>query len=243
MIFVSRKSLFTIALITLLAIAAAPAQAGSVNKSVHIEAGDSVSDASSVNGSITVGESATVTGEVNTVNGTIRIREYADVGEASTVNGALRIDSGVKAESLSTVNGSIKLAKDVTVGRDVEAVNGKIEIGDRSTVGGDVSNVNGEIEIVASDIGGDISTVSGSVALLAGSTLRGDLNVEKPRGWNWSSRKRRVPEIIIGPGSRVLGTIRLEREVKLFISETADVGNVEGEMTLEDAVRFSGDRP
>jgi hypothetical protein len=68
----------------------------------------------------------------------------------------------------------------------------------------------------------------------------GDLVVEKPRG---SSNNSRMPRVVIGPGSRVEGVIRLEREVKLYISESAEVGGVEGEMTLDDAVRFSGKQP
>ena len=52
-----------------------------------------------------------------------------------------------------------------------------------------------------------------------------------------------MPEVVIGPGSRVHGTIRLEREVKLYISDTAEVGGVSGVMSLTDAVRFSGEHP
>jgi hypothetical protein len=52
-----------------------------------------------------------------------------------------------------------------------------------------------------------------------------------------------MPRIVIGPGSRVEGVIHLEREVKLYISESAEVGGVEGVMTLDDATRFSGKKP
>ena len=68
----------------------------------------------------------------------------------------------------------------------------------------------------------------------------GDVIVEKPKGWN---NTKGTPRVVIGPGSRVEGVIRLERKVKLYISESAEVGGVEGEMTLDDAVRFSGKRP
>ena len=70
--------------------------------------------------------------------------------------------------------------------------------------------------------------------------IKGDLVVEKPGGWN---NNKREPRIVIGPGSRIEGKIVLEREVELFISESAEVGGVEGLMTLDDAVRFSGDKP
>ncbi len=67
--------------------------------------------------------------------------------------------------------------------------------------------------------------------------------VEKSSGWGWGKSRSRKPRIVIGPGSRVQGAIILKREVELYISDTAEVGGVEGEMTMDDAVRFSGDRP
>ena len=51
------------------------------------------------------------------------------------------------------------------------------------------------------------------------------------------------PTVVIGPGSRVEGVLLLKREVKLYISDRAEVGGVEGVMSMDDAVRFSGDRP
>ena len=72
--------------------------------------------------------------------------------------------------------------------------------------------------------------------------VSGDIIVEKSRGWNWGGN-RREPRVVIGPGCRVEGEIRLEREVRLYISETAEVGGVSGEMTMDDAIMFSGSRP
>jgi hypothetical protein len=72
--------------------------------------------------------------------------------------------------------------------------------------------------------------------------LRGDLIVEKPGGWGWSNNKRK-PKVIIGPNSKVLGNIVLEREVELYISNSAEVGGVSGEMSLDDVERFSGNTP
>ena len=241
---VLRKSIFTISLVGLLAAAlAAPAHAGSVNKSVKIGAGETAGEASSINGSVTVGEEAVVNGEVSTVNGKIRIQDNARVEDISTVNGAVRIGAGVSSENVSTVNGSIRVDESSTIDGYIEAVNGSIGVEKGTTIDRDVSNVNGNIELTGSQIGGDLSTVNGDVVLADGTVLRGDLIVEKPGGWNWSWKKRKPPTVIIGPGSRVLGNIRLEREVELFISDSAEVGGVEGEMAMSDAVRFSGDRP
>jgi len=102
--------------------------------------------------------------------------------------------------------------------------------------------VNGEITIVGAEIGGDLTTTNGDVTLTDGSTLRGDLIVEEPGGWRWT-RKRRNPVVIIGPNTSVAGDIRLEREVELFISDSAAVGGVKGELSMDDAIRFSGASP
>ena len=235
------KSAFTVGLLTLLL--SVPVFGASINKSVKVAPGAESGGETSVNGSITVGEGATVTGGLNTVNGKIRVGDDATVENVHTVNGSVSIGSDVSAGSLETVNGSISLGEKSTAAGAVEAVNGRIQLAKGSEVTEDVSNVNGDISLVGSEVGGDLSTVNGDVALSDGAVLKGDLIVEEPSSWGWSSKKSRTPEIVIGPGSRVEGVLRLEREVKLFISESADVGGVEGVMSMDDAVRFSGDRP
>ena len=89
----------------------APANALSINKSIKVEAGAEVDGASLVNGSISIGEGATVNGSVDTVNGTIRVDENAKIDDAGTVNGSVRIASGVTAEDVSSVNGSIRIGE------------------------------------------------------------------------------------------------------------------------------------
>jgi len=220
----------------------APASAANMNKSIHIDDGAETGGQSTVNGSISVGEGATIDGSLDTVNGTIRVDDNSKIGDAQTVNGSVRIGDGVTADDIGSVNGSIRLGENVTVEGEVSVVNGKISLDKGTTVADDVSNVNGEIILTNAEIGGDLSTVNGDVSLNDGSTLKGNLTVEKPGGWGWNKEKRK-PKVIIGPGSKVLGTIYLEREVELFISDSAEVGGVEGEMSMDDAVRFSGARP
>jgi len=236
------KSFVTAGLLFLLLLTI-PAHAGSINKSVKIGAGSESDGASSVNGSVTVGAGATVDGDVETVNGTIRIDENATIRDAETVNGTLRVAMGVKADSLATVNGAIRIDENVTVDGNVEAVNGSIKVATGSQIARDLSNVNGDIELAGSEIGGDVTTVNGDVELSDGALIKGNLIIEKPGGFNWLGKKSRKPKIVIGPGSEVQGTIRLEREVKLYISESAKVGGVSGEMNLADAIRFSGEHP
>lgn len=235
------KTAFTIGLLIMLM--AVPAIGATVNKSVKIEAGSEAGGASSVNGSITVGENAVVTGNVKTVNGTIRVDEGASIEAASTVNGGVRLSDKVKSESLNTVNGSIKVGENAAVDGEIQAVNGRITVAAGSTIKDGVSNVNGQIELTGTEVGADLKTVNGDITLEGESVVKGDLIVEKNSGWGWGKSKSRKPRIIIGPGSRIEGKIILKREVELFISDTAEVGGVEGEMSMDDAVRFSGKRP
>ncbi len=218
--------------------------AGSVNKNIKIDSGATSDGASTVNGSISIGANAVVSGSVETVNGTIRVGNNAMIGDAETVNGSLKIAKGVGAKNLNSVNGSVRVGESSIVDGEVSVVNGDISLGSGSRVSNDVSNVNGEIRVTDAEIAGNLRTVTGDVLLEDESVLQGNLTVEKPRGWrnrgNWMKRK---PRIIIGPDSRVAGNIVLEREVELFISDSADIGGVTGEMTLDDATRFSGDRP
>ncbi len=231
------------ALAGLLALSMA-ANADTINKSIRIGDGESSDGASSVNGSITVGSGATVTGEVETVNGTIRIGSSAIVGQVSTVNGSLRIGDGVQTQDLETVNGGIRVGGNSTVDGVIEAVNGKISVGTASVINGHVENVNGEIMLDGTLLEGHIGTVNGDITVTNGSTVQGDIIVEKPGGWGFfSNKKKRVPRITIGANSRVVGEIRTEREIKLFVHSSAEIGGVSGEVSMDDMVRFDGDRP
>jgi predicted acyltransferase (DUF342 family) len=235
------KSLFTVGLLAMLM--AVPVYGASVNKSIRIESGSESDGASTVNGSISVGEDSVVTGTIQTVNGKIRIDQNSTIKDATTVNGRLSVSDGVQSADLTTVNGALSVGKNSTVNGEVGAVNGSIRLEQGSTVSHDLGNVNGTIELQGSEVGGNVKTVNGNVHLSDGAVIKGNLIVEKPSMWSFGSNNTRLPEIVIGPGSEVQGTIQLEREVKLFISDSASVGGVDGVMSMSDAVRFSGDSP
>ena len=219
----------------------APAWGGNLNKSIKIGDGETSGGASTVNGSVTVGSDAVVTGTVSTVNGTVRIGENARINDAETVNGSLRVSDGVQSQDLSSVNGAVQVGTGVTVDGEISVVNGKIKLESGTTVSGEVSNVNGEIKLIGAEIRGSLSTVNGDVLLQDQATIIGDITVERPSGWN--NNNSRKPKIVIGPGSRVGGSIILEQEVDLYISTSAEVGSVSGVMSMDDAERFSGKRP
>ena len=235
------KSAFTVGLLAMLM--AVPVYGASVNKSIKVEAGSESDGASTVNGSVSVGEGAVVTGTLKTVNGKIRVDEKATIQDATTVNGSLSIADNVKARDLTTVNGSVRVGEGATVSGEISAVNGRIQLESGTSVGADVGNVNGDIEFEGSEVSGNVKTVSGDIELTDAAVIKGDLIIQKPSTWGWGNKKSRVPTVTIGPGSRVEGVILLEREIKLYISETAEVGGVEGEMSMSDAVRFDGARP
>ncbi len=237
----NRKSAFTVGMLTMLMVL--PAFGASINKSVKIGAGEESDGTSSVNGSIFIGADAVVTGDVNTVNGRVEVESGAKIEDASTVNGKVKVASNVESGSLETVNGAISVGEATRVDGSIEAVNGTITAKAGSTVAEDIANVNGKIELTGARVGGDIETVAGDIHLLEGTVVAGDIFVEKPGGWGWGRKDRKKPRVVIGPGSSVEGTIRLEREVELYISDRATVGGVSGVMTMDDAVRFDGEKP
>ncbi len=49
----------------------------------------------------------------------------------------------------------------------------------------------------------------------------------------------RIPRVVIGPGATVEGTLKFEREVELFVSDSATIGRVEG----AKPIRFAGESP
>lgn len=220
---------------------ALPAEAN-VNRSVRVADGEAASGASSVNGSVTVGSDATVTGDVSTVNGGIRVGDRSVIEDADTVNGSVKISDYVQARNLSTTNGNIQIGENATIDGYVSTTNGDITVETNTTVADDLGNTNGDIELIGGRIGGTVSTTNGDIELFDGAVVGGDIIVEKARGWNWNGMRQR-PRVVIGPGCRVDGEIRLEREVRLYISESAEVGGVSGEMTMDDAEIFSGSRP
>lgn len=196
-------------------------------------------DIEKVNGSITA-EAGGQYGELSTVNGSIRIEAGAEVGNAETVNGSIRVADDAQAQSLETVNGAIRLGTGVQVDGDIETVNGSVFVDRAGRVAGDIATVNGAIGLVDTDLAGGIETVNGDITVGIDSHVKGGIKVEKPDN-NWfpfSFGKRDPQRIVIAQGARVDGPLVFEREVKLYVHATAQIGPVTG----ATAVRYEGDR-
>lgn len=192
-----------------------------------------------VNGGISA-ESGQAYGHLTTVNGSIRLRAGTQAADVETVNGGIYGESDVRARSLSTVNGGIRLGLRAQVDGDVETVNGGIFIDRGSRVRGDVSTVNGAIGLIDTAVGGGIETVSGDITVGVGSRVKGGIRVEKPgRVMGISLRKPRAPRVVVGPGAVVEGALVFEREVRLYVHQSARIGSVSG----ATAQRYAGAPP
>jgi UDP-3-O-[3-hydroxymyristoyl] glucosamine N-acyltransferase len=223
-----RKTLiFAAAVAATLVSAAAPVSAADddhskVMGSVHIEPGQHTDDATTVNGSVEIGANAVVR-DATTVNGNITLREHSAAAEVVTVNGAAELEKGAR------VSGNVTL------------VNGRISLGEGADVSGRVTNVNGAIQLKAAHVGAGIETVTGDVDIGPNSRVEGGILMKEDKSWfSWFSfGSPKIPRVVIGPGAVVKGNLRFEREVKLYVSDRASTGPVEG-ATVN---KFSGDHP
>jgi hypothetical protein len=209
--------------------------------SAHSDDSSGNSDSQTVNGSIRVkpGEKRD---DVSTVNGSIHIDDNASVAGAHTVNGSISLGEHSSAASLHSVNGSITIGAGATVSDNVSAVNGSLTLRDGADVHSSLDNVNGRIQLQAAHVGGGIKTVSGDIDIGSGSHVEGGILVHKASEgvfglFHWG--KNDMPRIVIGPGAVVEGNLQFEREVELFVSDSATIGAVSG----ANPVKFSGAKP
>jgi DUF4097 and DUF4098 domain-containing protein YvlB len=194
-------------------------------------------DISKVNGSIRVEEGKTV-GDLDTVNGSIRLGENGRAANISTVNGSVEIGDGASADSAETVNGRISLGNRARIAKGIDTVNGALTLGQGADVAGIVSNVNGGIRLTAAHVGGGIKTVSGDIEIGADSRVEVGILVDKSNSWFFSNSNKPL-RVVIGPRAVVEGRLEFRRDVELYVSDTARIGNVTG----ATPIKFSGDKP
>ena len=185
-------------------------------------------DIEKINGAITA-ESGKQYGTLETVNGSITVEANSRARTIETVNGSIRVAEGVQASSLSTVNGSIRAGVGTQLADGAETVNGSVFIDRGSRLGKGVATVNGAIGLVGTDVGGNVETVNGDVTIGIDSHVRGQVRVEKPTS-NWMpiTLSKRTPRIVIGPNAVVDGPLVFEREVVLYVHQSARIGKVTG---------------
>jgi DUF4097 and DUF4098 domain-containing protein YvlB len=197
-------------------------------------------DIDKVNGAVRT-EAGVEYGNLETVNGSISVQNGVRADSASTVNGSIDIDDDAIIGTVETVNGGIDIGTAVVIERNVETVNGSVEIERGTRIEGKVETVNGRIELEGAEIGNGIATVNGDITVGSDSIVRGGILVEKPQGsgwFNWGGNTR-VPRVVIGPNATVEGSLVFEREVELFVHDSAKIGSVKG----ATAQKFSGPTP
>lgn len=177
------------------------------------------------------------TGDVSTVNGGVHIGSDAIVGHAHSVNGNVRLDSRATATDAGTINGSVDVRDGARVTGNVHTINGSMHVSDAADVSGTVSNVNGSIRIAAAHVGGSIDTTNGNIDLGPNAHIDGNVVMHANNGRLDSDSN--IPHVVVERGTVVKGTLRFERPVRLYVSDRASIGTVQG----ASVVRFSGDGP
>jgi hypothetical protein len=222
-----------------------PADVDQVNGSIAIAAGQQAGNLSTVNGAIRLGDRASA-GEVHTVNGNITLGNAATTASLHSVNGTITLGDGSAASSATTTNGAIHLGGHGRIAGGVTTVNGAVTLGPAADVSGRLTTVNGAVHLDAAHVGGGIETASHEVDIGANSRVEGGILVHKRnQGWletlfrQWFPEHFPPPRIVVGPGAVVTGTLRFERAVKLYVSDRARIGAVEG----TTAIAFSGEQP
>ena len=168
------------------------------------------------------------------------MRFLASVGELSTVNGRIAIGAGVRAASLSAVNGSIAVGKETHVSGDTTTVNGTMLLKDAAEVSGRLSTVNGSIRLVAAHVGHGIQTVTGDIEIGSDSRVEGGILVKKRYSWGWGWLYEPPPPIVvIAPRAAVTGTLEFQHAVRLYVSDRATIGAIEG----AKPIFYSGEHP
>lgn len=195
---------------------------------------DDTGDHSTVNRSIRIDAGRSV-GDLDSVNGSIEIGDHVRAESVETVNGSIRIGGGVSIGRLEAVNGAIESGPRLQIRDGIETINGSITLDEGSVVGGDIETVNGHIRLNRTRVGGMIDTIWSDIDTGRDSVI-GSILVERPGG---RSGRQKPPKVVIGPGTVVEGPMRFEHPVRLSVHETAQIHEVIG----AEVTWFSGDTP
>ncbi len=183
-------------------------------------------DINKVNGSIHTDAGARYR-DLETVNGSIHLAAGVQARSVETVNGSIHAEDNVQAHGFETVNGAIRAGRNLVLDGSVETVNGSVFVDRGGRIAGDVETVNGGIGLVATQVEQGIETVNGDITVGIESRVKGGIRVKKA-SFNLSLTAPRKPRIIIGPNAVVEGPLTFEREVVLYVHDSASIGPVSG---------------
>ncbi|MDH3589640.1 MAG: hypothetical protein OEQ74_09565, partial [Gammaproteobacteria bacterium] len=149
-------------------------------------------------------------------------------------NGRISVGERAQTGSIEGVNSSTDCEQNARIGGDIKLVNGAVKVKTGATIAGNVKTVNGPIRLVGATVEGNVGNYNGGIVITDDSVVKGNVVVSRPRGQDLDE----TPVVIIGPGSAVLGKMRFDRPVKLYIHELAkvDTDSIDG----AEPISFSG---
>lgn len=231
------KHLVATAILALTALVAHGAQdIHKTNGNTVVESNSTVGNVTTTNGRIRLDARVTAR-DVASTNGGVTIGADSRVEQVKTTNGNISLEQGVNAHSVTSTNGSIAIGQNAQIARNIETTNGSITLEREVHVHGHVRTTNGSITLETARVDGRLSTTNGDIEVGANSHIGQGIFIGKS-GKNFFNQHR-VPRVVIGPNAVVGGPLIFEREVKLYVSESATIGPVSG----ATPIRFSGNRP
>jgi hypothetical protein len=195
----------------------------SINSDVVVADGETSDGITTINGDVNIGVASIVDGDVETVNGNIRLASGAQAGDVEAVNGKIEIGAEAVTKSVEGVNGPIEIGERAKVNGDVETVNGRITVGAEAVVSGKVGAINGQLLIRGARVG-SLDNINGGMVLVTDTVVDGELRVRRARR---SSNEDPVT-IDIHDGVTVVGPLVFERPVTLRVHRGATLGEIEG---------------
>jgi len=179
--------------------------------------------------------------DINTVNGRVVLEKGASARSVSSVNGRVQVEGlGSFAGSVDTVNGRISATQGGGIGGNATTVNGRISV-DGATVGRTVETANGSIYLLDAYVGENVETRNGDVRL-ENSVIEQDLIIRSRYRVSLLGLidfKRDDPRIVVGPGSEIKGSLIARSDVRLYVHESAKIGNIVGAKPMT----YSGRQP
>jgi hypothetical protein len=167
------------------------------------------------------GANESVGHDVYRINGGISIEEDETVNNVSIVNGDVFIKEGAKAHNVYVVNGEIRALRNSEILGTAFTVNGDIRIS-QATIGKNLETRHGNINITQSVIEQDII-----------------VHERQPQSGLFKFLHRRASNriVVIGPGTKINGSLIARQDIDLYVHESAIIGNIIGavpEMYVDD---------
>ncbi len=192
-------------------------------------------DLSTVKGAIMVGDNASVNG-IDVTNGSISIGDNSMAERVSTGSGDISVGDNSTVRSLEAGKGSITVGAGSTVANNVKTGSGSITIGDGSSVTGYVESTRGQVTLDGAKVGGNVIAHAKGLHIDNGATVAGYVHFKKAAG---VMEGKDVPVVILGKNINIAGTVTFDRDVKLYVHDSATTGDIAG----AEPMAYSGDEP